>query len=154
RTLPCGCDEPSSLWIAELRSESGATPVRHARSGEFVELRGGARLELCAAYLSSTRLWVARLGGDGDVVDYVGRNGHPIRYGYAAGEWPLADYQTVFATQPGSAEMPSAARPFSAELVARLAARGVLLAPLVLHTGVSSLERDEAPYAERFDVPA
>jgi S-adenosylmethionine:tRNA ribosyltransferase-isomerase len=108
---------------------------------------------LGAAYAHTTRLWLARLDAEVPVVEYLGSHGHPVRYGYAAGDWPLADYQTVFAAEPGSAEMPSAARPFSHDLVARLVDRGVLFAPLVLHTGVSSLERDEAPYPERYRVP-
>jgi S-adenosylmethionine:tRNA ribosyltransferase-isomerase len=63
-------------------------------------------------------------------------------------------YQTVFATESGSAEMPSAGRPFTTELVTRLVARGVHVAPVTLHTGVSSPERGEAPYPERYRVPA
>jgi S-adenosylmethionine:tRNA ribosyltransferase-isomerase len=49
--------------------------------------------------------------------------------------------------------MPSAGRPFTPRLVAELVASGVLIAPVTLHTGVSSLERGEAPYPERFSVP-
>jgi S-adenosylmethionine:tRNA ribosyltransferase-isomerase len=63
-------------------------------------------------------------------------------------------YQTVFAREPGSAEMPSAGRPFTTELVTDLVARGVLFAPVLLHTGVSSLEGGEAPLPEPFRVPA
>ena len=53
-------------------------------------------------------------------------------------------YQTVFATEPGSAEMPSAGRPFTPELVTRLVSLGVQIAPLLLHTGVASLEESRA----------
>jgi S-adenosylmethionine:tRNA ribosyltransferase-isomerase len=60
----------------------------------------------------------------------------------------------VFARHPGSAEMPSAARPFTEELVTELVAGGVMFAPLTLHCGVSSLEAGENPYPERYDVPA
>ena len=67
--------------------------------------------------------------------------------------FPLADYQTVFATEPGSAEMPSAGRPFTHELVTALLSRGIVVAPVVLHTGVSSLEEGEDPYPERYRVP-
>ena len=49
--------------------------------------------------------------------------------------------------------MPSAGRPFTPELVTHLIARGVHIAPLVLHTGVSSLESGEPPYEEYFRVP-
>ncbi len=82
------------------------------------------------------------------------RHGRPIAYRHLAAPRPLADHQTLFATTPGSAEMPSAARPFTPRVVAALRARGVGIAPITLHTGVSSLERGEPPYPERFSVPA
>jgi S-adenosylmethionine:tRNA ribosyltransferase-isomerase len=86
-------------------------------------------------------------------VPYLLRYGSPIRYSYVPREWPLSYYQTVFARDPGSAEMPSASRPFSPSVVTRLVAAGVLIAPLTLHCGVSSLEGDEEPYPEPYDVP-
>ncbi len=100
------------------------------------------------------RLWHADLAVEGGVEGYLARVGAPIRYDYVPGVHPLADYQTVFARQPGSAEMPSAARPFTTEIVTDLVTRGVVVAPLLLHTGVSSLETGEAPLPERFEVPA
>jgi S-adenosylmethionine:tRNA ribosyltransferase-isomerase len=48
--------------------------------------------------------------------------------------------------------MPSAARPFTPELVTRLVSAGVQVVPLLLHTGVSSLEDHEPPYEEFFRV--
>jgi S-adenosylmethionine:tRNA ribosyltransferase-isomerase len=140
-------------WIVELRSPDGASPFRCGSAGETVTLPAGAAAELVAPYAGGARLWLARARVDEPLHDYLARHGRPIRYGYVPREWPLDAYQTVFAKEPGSAEMPSAGRPFTAELVARLAAKGVLFAPLVLHTGVSSLERGEAPYPERYEVP-
>jgi S-adenosylmethionine:tRNA ribosyltransferase-isomerase len=67
--------------------------------------------------------------------------------------YPLESYQTIFATVPGSAEMPSAGRPFSERVVSSLVRAGVALAPVTLHTGVSSLEAGELPYPEWFEVP-
>jgi S-adenosylmethionine:tRNA ribosyltransferase-isomerase len=87
------------------------------------------------------------------VVDHLDRHGRPIRYGYVAGDWPLAAYQTVYANAPGSAEMPSAGRPFTPELLTRLVAGGVAVAPVVLHAGVSSPERHEPPCPEYYRVP-
>jgi S-adenosylmethionine:tRNA ribosyltransferase-isomerase len=87
------------------------------------------------------------------VVPYLLRHGLPIRYSYVRRDWPLSFYQTVFAARPGSAEMPSASRPFTPEVVTALATRGVLIAPLTLHCGVSSLEAGEDPYPEPYDVP-
>jgi S-adenosylmethionine:tRNA ribosyltransferase-isomerase len=81
-------------------------------------------------------------------------HGTPIRYGYVPRDWPISAYQTVFATEPGSAEMPSAARPFTDRLVTRLVSAGVLVVPVLLHTGVASPEAHERPYPERFAVSA
>jgi len=80
------------------------------------------------------------------VTTWLAEHGRPIRYGYVPQAWPLSAYQNVYATEPGSAEMPSAGRPFSADMVTRLVAGGVGVAPIVLHTGVASLEADELPY--------
>jgi S-adenosylmethionine:tRNA ribosyltransferase-isomerase len=68
-------------------------------------------------------------------------------------DWGIDSYQTIFAREPGSAEMPSASRPFTPEVVTDLVSRGVSVAPLLLHTGVSSLEGGERPYPERYRVP-
>jgi S-adenosylmethionine:tRNA ribosyltransferase-isomerase len=87
------------------------------------------------------------------VVPYLLRHGSYIHYSYVERDWPGQAYQTVFAAIPGSAEMPSASRPFTPEMITRLVVRGVTIAPLTLHTGVSSLEGDEQPYPEPFDVP-
>ena len=86
------------------------------------------------------------------LLTYLAVHGRPIRYGYVRGSWPISMYQNVYANEPGSAEMPSAGRPFTPEVITRLVAKGVSVAPLVLHTGVSSLESHEAPYAEYYRV--
>ncbi len=120
---------------------------------ERVELPGGAVAAIVASYAGSARLWLARIEVDEPVEDYLLRYGHAIRYGYVPGEHPLRDYQTAFAIEPGSAEMPSAARPFTPELVTALVSRGIQVAPITLHAGVSSPEHHEPPIPERFDVP-
>ncbi|GII81237.1 queuosine biosynthesis protein [Sphaerisporangium rufum] len=138
-------------WLVELRRRSGGATVPYAggEPGEWLPLPGGATLRLIGR--ETPRLWRAVL--DRDVPGYLAGHGRPIRYSYVGRDWPLSAYQTVFGTRPGSAEMPSAGRPFSAELVAALAARGVLITPITLHTGVASPEKDEPPYPERFAVP-
>jgi S-adenosylmethionine:tRNA ribosyltransferase-isomerase len=140
-------------WTVELRT-ADLLPLRRPPLGSRIDLPEGAHAELVAAYLGSHRLSVARLTLGVSVERYLARHGRPIRYRYLDGEWPIGAYQTVFALEPGSAEMPSAARPFTAEIVTELVARGVLVAPVTLHTGVSSLERGEHPYPERYRVPA
>ncbi|MBO2464209.1 S-adenosylmethionine:tRNA ribosyltransferase-isomerase [Actinomadura violacea] len=141
-------------WIVELRRMSGkaSLPYGGGSPGEWIPMPGGATLTLIGR--RTDRLWQARLSTD--VVPYLRRHGVPIRYGYVRRDWPTAAYQTAFAhdRSTGSAEMPSAARPFTPELVTRLVSRGVLLAPITLHTGVASPEAHEPPYAERYEVPA
>ncbi|HWG65172.1 MAG TPA: S-adenosylmethionine:tRNA ribosyltransferase-isomerase [Streptosporangiaceae bacterium] len=142
---------PDGAWLAELRSAAGraTVPYRGGSAGQVLTLPGSARLTLCERVTG--RLWRARLSTA--VLPYLRREGAPIRYSYVDRAWPLEAYQTVFAVIPGSAEMPSASRPFTAGMVARLVARGITIAPVTLHTGVSSLEGDEEPYPEPFEVP-
>ena len=138
-------------WVVELRSAERLS--MRAPIGSLVELAGGGTAELLARYLGSSRLTVARLSLGEPTEGYLRRHGHPIRYAHTPDHLPIDDYQTIFAREPGSAEMPSAARPFTAELVTELVARGVLVAPITLHCGVSSLEAGESPYPERYRVP-
>ena len=120
---------------------------------------GGVELRLLEPYprLGSSptgrgnRLWRARVGGDLQTLLAVA--GRPIAYGYLDRRYPLTAYQSVFSTVPGSAEMPSAGRPFTRSLVTELVSRGVAVAPITLHTGLSSQEAGEAPQPERFEVP-
>jgi S-adenosylmethionine:tRNA ribosyltransferase-isomerase len=139
-------------WLVELRTLQ-RTPLRPPAMGTRIGLPGGASAELLAPYLGSSRLTIARLLLGEPVEDYLRRHGHPIRYRHTEADLPIDAYQTVFARDPGSAEMPSAARPFTADLVTDLVAHGVLVAPITLHCGVSSLETGERPYPERYRVP-
>lgn len=145
-------------WVIELRSApDAARPLLDARVGERVELPGGGRLRLVAP-VTDGRLWRATVltsarGAGGGLPELLSAYGRPVRYRYVRGAWPLDAYQTVFAAEPGSAEMPSAGRPFTDRLVTRLVSAGVRIAPLVLHTGLSSLEAHEPPQPERFRVP-
>jgi S-adenosylmethionine:tRNA ribosyltransferase-isomerase len=142
---------PAHLWVIELRRDGG--PFRDGRPGWIVELPEAGSVELLAPYeRSNGRLWVASLHLPQPVLTYLAVHGRPIRYGYVRDSWPISMYQNVYANEPGSAEMPSAGRPFTPEVITRLVAKGVAVAPLVLHTGVSSLEAHEAPYAEYYRV--
>jgi S-adenosylmethionine:tRNA ribosyltransferase-isomerase len=96
---------------------------------------------------------VAHFDVPGGLPAHLAEHGRPIRYGYVPGSWPLTAYQTVVGLRPGSAEMPSAGRPLTHELVTRLVAGGVLVAPVTLHTGVSSPQSHEPPYPESYEVP-
>jgi S-adenosylmethionine:tRNA ribosyltransferase-isomerase len=142
-----------SWWVAEVRGEGGAEPLSLPGGRHVVRLPGRATATLVAQYAGGRRLWLARMRVAEPVEDYLLRYGHPIRYRYVPEPHPLRAYQTAYALEPGSAEMPSAGRPFTPRLVTALVARGILVAPVTLHTGLSSPERDEAPVAERFAVP-
>lgn len=143
-------------WVVEPRRPRGATSVRWTGPlpGRTLHLGDGATAHLDEPYLDSDRLWVATLVLPAPVLTWLVVHGRPIRYGYVERPWPLSAYQNVYATEAGSAEMPSAGRPFTPEVLMRLVAKGVDVAPVVLHTGVASLEANELPYPERVVVPA
>lgn len=144
-------------WTVEVRLPDGSGPDLTATVGDELELPDGLLLRLAAAWpersAASSRLWRVAPSRPTDLATFLASHGRPISYSYLAGRYPLRDYQTVFADEPGSAEMASAGRPFTAELVVRLAVRGVAVAPVVLHAGVSSPELHEPPLPERFRVP-
>jgi S-adenosylmethionine:tRNA ribosyltransferase-isomerase len=154
---------PADLWIVELRrpGERGTEPFYEAVAGELLRLPGGAMATLHTPYAidrtaplaGPARLWIATLQLPTPLLSYLDAYGFPIRYSYVRRQWPLEYYQTVYATEAGSAEMPSAGRAFTPELLTRLVARGVLIVPLLLHTGVASLEDHEPPYEEYYRVP-
>jgi S-adenosylmethionine:tRNA ribosyltransferase-isomerase len=104
-------------------------------------------------YLDSHRLWIATLDLPQPVLTWLTVHGRPIRYGYVERPWPLSAYQNVYVTEPGSAEMPSAGRPVTERIICELVTRGVQVAPITLHTGVSSPERHEPPFPEEYEVP-
>ena len=142
--------------MIELRRPAGRPPtVDRTAAGPPAGAGRGRPRRPDRALPRQHRLWVA------DVVTPAAGAASPrrctaARSGTATSTepWPLDTYQTVYATEPGSAEMPSAGRPFTAEVITRLVAKGVGITPLLLHTGVASLEAGEEPYPEWFSVPA
>jgi S-adenosylmethionine:tRNA ribosyltransferase-isomerase len=149
-------------WVIELRRRGpvGSTPYFDGGSGQRFQLPADLEVTLIAPFIggncgagSAVRLWTAELSRSVDVLAYAEAYGSPIRYDYVTRSWPLSYYQTVFSSVAGSVEMPSAGRPFTHETIQRLQAKGVQIAPLVLHTGVASLEANERPYPERYHVP-
>lgn len=134
------------LWIVEPRA-----PV--ARGEEAILPDGGTIAFLVPRDAFAPRLWYTAVQNDAGVSALLSAFGHPIRYRYVTGDHPISAYQTIFARVPGSAEMPSAARPFTRAIVDALAAVNVSLATVTLHAGVSSLERQERPAPESYRVP-
>lgn len=144
------------VWLAEPRWSHDRPGPLPLAVGETVAVAGTAA-KLLAPYPGLPRLWFVQLGADTQRL--LTACGEPIRYGYVPQPYPLAAYQTVFGAVPGSAEMASAGRPFTPRLLNRLRRRGVQVAGIVLHTGVSSLEvesarlEDHPMLAEPFVVP-
>ena len=172
---------PDGTRVVELRSApDAAATILDGRVGEQIDLPTGGVVELIARYPElrasgiaadsdrdaraaqgiagssptghGNRLWRAQITVPGTLSDYLREQARPISYGYLNGSFPISAYQTIFSLHPGSAEMPSAARPFSAELVTRLVTQGVIFAPVTLHTGLSSQDAGEAPQPEWFEV--
>lgn len=145
-------------WVVEVRRADGEGPVLGARPGQALSCAEGAEVVLSRPAAvgpdgDGVRLWHAHLVVPGGRVgEWLADAGRPITYGARAQRWPLEDHQTVFARHQASAEMPSAARPFSLQLVAELVASGVTFAPLQLHAGVSSQQAGEPPMPERYVV--
>ena len=133
------------IWVVEARKTV-------MTAGERLALPDGGIATFLEPYSGSWRLWRARLDLPQPAFAYLQRWGKPIAYPYVRQEWPLEMYQTVYANRPGSAEMPSAGRAFSPDVIKALRGKGVGMAPLVLHAGVSSPEKDEPPYAEWYEV--
>ena len=143
--------QPDGTWLVELRE--AAAPFREGRAGTRYSLFGGGSVTLLRAF-SAGRLWESSVDTLGrGVSEYLAAFGAPIRYSYVGRRWPISYYSTVFGVTPGSAEMPSASRPFTSRLVTRLVALGVQFAPVLLHAGVASPEVHERPCPERFSVP-
>lgn len=157
-------DLRDGTWVVEVRTAPDASwAVLDAADGQTLTLSGtgtAAVLTLLEPYPrepssptgSGNRLWRATYAGESALPALLDRVGRPIAYGYLDREYPIDDYRTIFGTTPGSAEMPSAARPFTPDVVTRLVSRGIAIAPILLHTGVSSQEAGEAPQPEWFEV--
>lgn len=142
-------------WVVEPRRLVGRTTERWSGGPppSLLAIGEGASMQLLAPYLDSDRLWEARVSLPQPALTWLAVNGRPVRYGYVDRRWPVSTYQNVYVTEPGSAEMPSAGRPFTPEIITRLVAKGVGVTPIVLHTGLASLEADETPYPEHVLVP-
>lgn len=145
-----------SRWVVELRKKVNGSTQRWSDPipSRRLDLRGAGSMILEERYGEGDRLWVATFCLGEPVLDWLQTHGRPIRYGYVQESWPLEAYQNVYATEFGSAEMASAGRPFTPDIITQLISQGIGVAPVILHTGVASLEDDEQPYPERVRVPS
>ncbi len=145
------------LWLAEPRWSPARPGPMPLQEGEWIRLPG-LTARLLSKYPGIERLWFVKIRGNVEAA--LASHGSPIHYGYVEQDIPLESYQTIFARVPGSAEMPSAARPFTQKVVGGLERRGIGIARILLHTGVSSLEvssenlEEHVMYPEPFQVSA
>ncbi|MFK7936460.1 MAG: S-adenosylmethionine:tRNA ribosyltransferase-isomerase [Saprospiraceae bacterium] len=144
-------------WLAEIRVIKGNKTVRW-QAGEVnmvFELAAGLTIQLKSNFYESRtmlNLWRVEIKTVRDFQSYRNEYGQPIRYENLDKPYPLDYFQTFFSFHAGSSEMPSAGRGFTPELIDKLLQKGVVFAPILLHTGVSSLEENESPYPEYFEV--
>ncbi len=135
---------PDGSWLALLLCEQGDPFGCGLRAGMQIEFAEGLAATVVERDANIPRLWQLRFSISGtELVDLIYRLGKPIRYEYVSAPWDLDYYQTVYATEPGSAEMPSAGRAFTWKLLLDLKRRGIDSAYVVLHAGLSSYMDDE-----------
>src|SRR6266403_779644 len=135
---------PDDSWLALLLCEQGDPFGCGLRAGMQIEFAEGLNAAVLARDLNIPRLWKLRFSITGtELVDLIYRLGKPIRYEYVSAPWDLDYYQTVYAKEPGSAEMPSAGRACTWKSLFELRRAGIDCAYLVLHTGLSSYMDDE-----------
>ena len=135
---------PDGSWLALLLCEQGDPFGCGLRAGMQIEFAEGLAATVLERDVNIPRLWKLRFSISGiELVDLIYRLGKPIRYEYVSAPWDLDYYQTVYATEPGSAEMPSAGRAFTWKLLLDLKRRGIDSAYVVLHAGLSSYMDDE-----------
>jgi S-adenosylmethionine:tRNA ribosyltransferase-isomerase len=154
QTLHVSTQLDDGTWVVEVRRGDNQGPAPDVRPGELLRLPGHQLLRVVAARPpGQSRLWLAVPLPRRDNDEYLAQHGRPIRYDYVDAPVRLDDLQTVYAEHPGSAEMPSAGRPLSRSVLVRLLARGVVVAPVLLHTSVSSPDAHEPPQPEPYSVP-
>jgi S-adenosylmethionine:tRNA ribosyltransferase-isomerase len=83
--------------------------------------------------------------------------GAPVQYAHRRERLPLWSVQTAYAGRPWAAEMPSAGRPLTWDVMLGLRRAGVALASLTHAAGLSSTGDDALdralPWPERYEIP-
>jgi S-adenosylmethionine:tRNA ribosyltransferase-isomerase len=153
RTVHVSTELDAGDWVVEVRRPDNGGPEQTA-PGRTLRLPGLVLIVHAPHPPGQSRLWRVTPFPRVDRVAYLTEHGRPITYRHIRGEWPLASRQNVYADAPGSAEMASAGRPLSHRVLDGLASRGIGVASIVLHTGVSSQEAPEPPQPEPYVVPA
>jgi len=139
-----------------LRTEERPAPPI-LRTGDVLQL-DGLRATVVSVWYPSPRLVELRFDAEGAALwSALYRLGRPIQYAHLEAGLALSDVQTVYASRPWAAELPSAGRPLSWEVLLDLKARGIALGALTHAAGLSStgdpaLDR-ALPLPERYEIP-
>jgi len=139
-----------------LRTEERPAPPI-LRTGDVLQL-DGVRATVVSVWYPSPRLVELRFDAEGAALwSALYRLGRPIQYAHLEAGLALSDVQTVYASRPWAAELPSAGRPLSWEVLLDLKARGIALGALTHAAGLSStgdpaLDR-ALPLPERYEIP-
>ncbi|HEU0035300.1 MAG TPA: S-adenosylmethionine:tRNA ribosyltransferase-isomerase [Kofleriaceae bacterium] len=85
-------------------------------------------------------------------------SGAPVQYAHRTEALPLWSVQTAYAARPWAAEMPSAGRPLTWDVILGLRRAGIEIARLTHAAGLSSTGDDALdralPWPERYEIPA
>ncbi len=158
-------EKPGGRWRAVLMGEGSwrddtnrRPPPPRLEVGATIALGQGLAARVTAVDPRSARLLEVEFtpGGDG-FWRALYRLGRPIQYSYLRRELRLDEVQTAYAARPWSAELPSAGRPLSHRLLARMRAAGATIVSLT-HAASISATGDPAldaalPLPERLDIP-
>jgi S-adenosylmethionine:tRNA ribosyltransferase-isomerase len=135
---------PDDAWSALLLCQQGDPFGCGLRSGMAIRFSPELSAIVEAPDRHNPRLWKLRFSQSGtELINSFYHLGQPIRYEYVSAPWDLEYYQTVYAKEPGSSEMPSAGRAFTWQLLLALQRQGIQTTQIVLHTGLSSYMDDE-----------
>jgi S-adenosylmethionine:tRNA ribosyltransferase-isomerase len=148
--------DPQALrWIALAR------PARRLRAGQRIAFDSFGAAEIVAEFPEGAREVAFEL--DVPFETFLQRAGTLPLPPYIHNESAEAQdrYQTVFARVPGSVAAPTASLHFTAELLERLASRGIEIVRVVLDVGLGTFRPiatdrigDHAMHAEAYTIPA
>ena len=145
-------------WLALIRSALPENDVVWEERNSVIGFRFGLSARLESPYREIPGMWKVRFSTSGsELIDLIYRLGEPVRYQYVSKPWGLSYYQTIYARDPGSAEMPSAGRAFTWKMFLQLRKMGIETANITLHTGLSSylddeLDRRHPTIAEEYSI--
>ena len=144
-------------WLALIRSGPENCPVLEERNS-VISFEFGLNARLESPHREIPGMWKVRFSASGaELIDLIYRLGEPVRYQYVSKPWELNYYQTIYARDPGSAEMPSAGRAFTWKMLLQLRKMGIETAFITLHTSLSSylddeLDRRHPTIAEEYSI--